>query len=548
MHGGPKDRKYSAKSLAILRATSLAMVLILAIYNILLHYDYGSRSPFYNNAAVYITVAAFILLSAAQYIFKPHTKLSLSINLFLYYILATLSTIFVTGDATATYIFWLIILIATNVVLNTKVLFCGIVYFAVTMMIFCALQPDIDSRLIVSVLAAAILTALAAAFISWLRSVDIVKYSLYEQVKNRERIQREQLSTVVNSINDAIISLGPNGAIRIYNAAALNLLDTNESLEGKRVDDVLHLYDRDGEPIRMSDIIRDLKKQTERDDLSHRFDSGQEIKLYISCSPVRGSYGNDKTPGVGDTILIMRDITKAKTLEEERDEFISVVSHELRTPVTIAEGTLGNLQFLLEKGGDPKSLSSALDSAHEQILYLSGMINDLSTISRAERGVGMEPEMIDVREFMEGMYNKYQSVARNKKLRLDLNLSPRLGQIKTSRMALEEIMQNIVENALKYTQEGSITMIARQDKSDVQFAVRDSGIGVSKSDQKHIFAKFWRSEDYRTRETSGTGLGLHITQQLARLIGTNIELKSRLNHGSEFSFRLSVKKIDKPTV
>ena len=85
-------------------------------------------------------------------------------------------------------------------------------------------------------------------------------------------------------------------------------------------------------------------------------------------------------------VLLLRDITKEKSLEEERDEFISVVSHELRTPIAIAEGNISNAKFVAEKSGDLSQIKTTLNQAHEQITFLSGLINDLATLSRAERG------------------------------------------------------------------------------------------------------------------------------------------------------------------
>ena len=110
-------------------------------------------------------------------------------------------------------------------------------------------------------------------------------------------------------------------------------------------------------------------------------------------------------------------------------------------------------------------------------------------------------------------------------------------------------MQNLITNSLKYTREGGVTISVKFakdsgkiNKNKVEFIVKDTGIGISISDQKHVFERFWRSEDYRTRETGGTGLGLHIVEQLARKIGTRLQLKSRINHGSEFSFSLPLLK------
>jgi signal transduction histidine kinase len=166
------------------------------------------------------------------------------------------------------------------------------------------------------------------------------------------------------------------------------------------------------------------------------------------------------------------------------------------------------------------------------------MVNDLGTLSRAERGVGDTAEEIDIQELMNELYNRYSPRASEAGLTLNLDVKPRVGKAFTSRLYLEEVIQNFITNAIKYTREGSVTLQAKRTKDGIHFAVKDTGIGISKSDLKHISEKFWRSEDYRTRETSGTGLGLYVVQKLAKKLHIKIDIDSRLNHGSTFSFTL----------
>ncbi len=264
------------------------------------------------------------------------------------------------------------------------------------------------------------------------------------------------------------------------------------------------------------------------------------MRLELTYAPIRGSYSAADPSGTSQGfILIARDITRVKSLEEERDEFISVVSHELRTPVTVAEGTISNAQLMLERGSnDRRMLEESLNEAHEQVIYLAKMVNDLSTLSRAERGVAAETEKIDVAEMAHDLYNEYHPEAEKAGLHFNLELSPKPGHVDVSRLYLHELLQNFITNAIKYTREGDVTLSVKRKGDRLHFAVKDTGIGISKSDQAKVFDKFYRSEDYRTRETSGTGLGLYVTRKLAKKIGTTIELKSRLNHGSVFGFEL----------
>ena len=216
-----------------------------------------------------------------------------------------------------------------------------------------------------------------------------------------------------------------------------------------------------------------------------------------------------------------------------------MVSHELRTPLTAAEGALSNIQLMLHRRDMPQhTLKDHLDAAHEQVVFLAKMVNDLSTLAQAERGAADMPELLNVRALMDDLYHQYHPQATNRQLTLTLETSPRLGHVVASSLYVRELIQNLLSNALKYTKEGEIHLSARKKGNRIIIAVRDTGIGISKSDQAHILERFWRSEDYRTRETGGTGLGLYIAAKLARKLGTRIEFTSQLNHGSTFFFAL----------
>ena len=350
--------------------------------------------------------------------------------------------------------------------------------------------------------------------------------------------------TIVNNLADAIISVDKSGVIQLYNAATLNLLDTNSELAGKKLDTVLHVNDGDKKPVKFSQQLRRARGVQTRDDLRSTI-SGETIRLSVVYSPIRSANSTQASTNDG-YIVILRDITKQKSLEEERDEFISVVSHELRTPITIAEGSLSNVQLMMKRPEIPQTtLQNGVDLAHDQILFLAKMVNDLSTLSRAERGIADAPEIIKVSEMINELYAEYAPQAHAKSLGFDLDLDPKLGTVNESPLYLKELLQNFVTNAIKYTQKGNVAVSVKRAGDKLTFAVKDSGIGISRSDQQHLYQKFWRSEDYRTRETGGTGLGLYVSQKLARKLNTTIELKSRLNHGSTFSFTIPTAPPDK---
>lgn len=363
--------------------------------------------------------------------------------------------------------------------------------------------------------------------------------------KTNNSLQRDRTMTIINNLADAVLSTDENGVIQVYNAASMVLLDTNVSLSGRRINSVLPLTDQNDKKV---DILKELQSTTTvttRDDLNFIIEKDDKIRLELTYTPISHIYSSSaKTTNNKDGyVIILRDVTKAKTLEEEKDEFISVVSHELRTPITIAEGTISNVQEMMHHPDMTNEMfSDAVKVAHDQIVFLASMVNDLSTLSRAERGVADTAEYIDVKELANKLHTKYADEAKENKLRLDLDMSAKLDGVCTSRLYLEEMLQNFITNAIKYTHKGSVTLIFKQKDKTITFAVKDTGIGISKAEQSKVFDKFYRSEDYRTRETSGTGLGLNVAAKLAEKINTKIIVNSRLNFGSTFSFTLPVAK------
>lgn len=347
------------------------------------------------------------------------------------------------------------------------------------------------------------------------------------------QLEHQRLTSLINSMADAVIAVDQQAKIVLYNGAALNIFDVNTIRVGSRLGHLFKPFDKDNQPYDITAMVKDTKLPITSRDLRLRYADGSEIYIYLSVAPVHLGYGEKGQLGF---VLLLRDITREKSLEEERDEFISVVSHELRTPIAIAEGNISNAEYIAEKTGDMTAIKKALRRSHNQVIFLADMINDLSTLSRAERGkLKVEIAPINVHELLNELSTNYSPEASAKGLALKIELDPRLELLYSSKLYVREILQNFITNAIKYTPKGNVTIQATAQPKGVLFAVEDSGIGISKADQDQVFDKFFRSEDYRTRQANGTGLGLYVTMKLTRLIHAEIELKSELNKGSTFT-------------
>lgn len=523
----------------IIRYSMIATPVALLLYGFLVMFRVVNSSHFICDRHLYILLSIWIVVAAYHYLFPTMTKRKAALLITAYHVLATVYILIVSGFAIPLLVVWILLMLATYSYFGKRgceLSIAGLIIAVLVDILFHTTNASIIVVDLVSLLAVAF-AGIGVVSITHAKTVDA---SELERSKELENLQRDRIMTIVNNLADAIISTNENGSITVYNAATLALLDTNQTLDNQPIGTIVKLLDSDKKPFDITAALHDTKTVTTRDDLFLPIGDDESLRFEVILSPIHSSAGDNQTNGY---VIIMRDITKAKSLEEERDEFISVVSHELRTPITIAEGSVSNLQLMNERGILTKDKTAAvIKSTHDQILFLASMVNDLSTLSRAERGAADNPEPIDVRAMVNDLYNQYLPESKDRGLHFNLDTAGKLGTVLASRLYLQELIQNFITNALKYTKEGSVTFEAKRKGDTVEFTVRDTGIGMAKSDQAKIFDKFYRAEDYRTRETNGTGLGLYVSAKLAKKLGTKIELSSRLNHGSSFSFSLPVEK------
>jgi PAS domain S-box-containing protein len=395
-----------------------------------------------------------------------------------------------------------------------------------------SLQPtDIPRTLLIKLLTLAIIGVLAERLTHAERQERFFAMESNQEVE----AERQRLMALINSLADAAVAVNSKGAITLYNGATLDLLNTNQSLMGKLLAESLPLIDGSDVTTNIMTIAAKTRGNQKRDDLIFLTKEGTRVNLDISIAPIYTNQGGKQYDN--GYVMIMRDITKDKTLEQQRDEFISVASHELRTPLAIAEANISTAMLPSFGKIDPKA-KGLLEQAHQNIVFLGDLIKDLTTLSRIEQGnLSVDMKLIEPAELLDQLARDYRSEIETKGLELDVVASHKLVPVLTSEYRVHEILQNFITNAIKYTQKGTITLSAEpaaDDPNSVLFSVKDSGIGIASTDKKHLFTKFFRSEDYRTRQTGGTGLGLYITKSLAERLNAKIWYDSKLNKGSTF--------------
>ncbi len=445
-----------------------------------------------------------------------------------------LSLVFITGGLSSPYypFFFLLIIAVIASYGIAGFAFSLSAQVAITLMLLrvgtTPLPSDRNFQFIIKIVFLIVFSLVAEQSVRSRDEEHLLETRFTRQIEN----ERQRLLSLINSLSSAVIAVDDRGKVYLYNGAALELLNTNRDIAGESINQLMPVYDELENRANLMHMIENQDRAVSRQDLTLKANDGSKMVLDLTVSPVHiVGYGRDTWGGY---MAVFRDITKQKSLDEQRDEFISVTSHELRTPLAIAEANLSTALLPGYSHIDPKA-KELVNQAHENIVFLAELIQDLTTLSRAERGdLRLKEEIVDTTDLVKQLVRDYTFQAQAKKLQLHAEFGPDLGNVVTSEHELHEILQNFLTNAIKYTPKGAVTIHAKRTKDGTEIAVSDQGIGISAGDKAKIFSKFYRSEDYRTRQTGGTGLGLYITHKLAEKLGATITFTSKLNHGSTF--------------
>jgi two-component system phosphate regulon sensor histidine kinase PhoR len=238
-------------------------------------------------------------------------------------------------------------------------------------------------------------------------------------------------------------------------------------------------------------------------------------------------------------VAVFHDISDLKRLEKVRRDFVANVSHELRTPVTVIKGYA---ETLLSGAltTDPERAIGFLEKIHRHAERLASLVGDLLILSELEAGEKpLQPEQVAIEEAVAHACTLLEEKARNKKIYIDRRGIEGAPPVLADRGKLEQVMVNLLDNALKYTPEnGSITISAHEADGMVVIAVTDTGIGIPPNDLPRIFERFYRVDAARSREQGGTGLGLAIVKHIIQQHGGSVAVESTPGKGSMFTVSL----------
>lgn len=337
---------------------------------------------------------------------------------------------------------------------------------------------------------------------------------------NTERLElnteNARLSTVLEQLTDGVLIADENGLIQFANPAVQRLFDTSE-VTGRSIAEVIRNHQL-VDAWRRCQLTREL--QSESVELPAR-------RQFIQLIAIPDSHA-------GGSLLLAQDLTRVRRLETVRRDFISNVSHELRTPLA----SLKALTETLQNGAlsDPAAGPRFLGRISTEVDALTQMAQELLDLSRIESGqVELNLAPLAPKSLITSAADRMKMQAERASLKLTVNCAENLPPIRADKLRLEQVLVNLIHNAVKFTKPGGeITLGAEPVTGGVRFAVRDSGIGIPTESLSRIFERFYRVEKSRTG--SGTGLGLSISKHIIEAHGGMIWAESREGSGSIFYF------------
>ncbi len=224
--------------------------------------------------------------------------------------------------------------------------------------------------------------------------------------------------------------------------------------------------------------------------------------------------------------------------DRTRNEFVANASHELKTP--LATMKLLSETILYQDNPDPALMKEFFGDINHEVDRLTRIVSELLKLVQEDASAGgLNFETLRLDALVEGVCGRLETLAQNKNITLITDLAP--VEMQGDSMRLEQIVVNLVENAIKYTDEGSVSVSVSDEGEWAVFTVKDTGIGIPEESIEHLFERFYRVDKARSRSTGGTGLGLSITEKLINLHGGSIEVRSKLGEGSTFTVQLPVK-------
>jgi two-component system phosphate regulon sensor histidine kinase PhoR len=334
------------------------------------------------------------------------------------------------------------------------------------------------------------------------------------------RGEGRKLRAIINGMSEGV-ALVQDGVISVANPAFARLVGLGSDAEGRAIRDAVRVP-AVGDAIESSLATR----------------SAISREVLIAGRALVATIDPLGEPPAKQAVVVLIDVTEPKRLERLRREFVANASHELRTPVAAIVGVAETLAA--GAADDPEARSSFLEILMRHAQRLSRLTSDLLDIARLEAGYKPRVEVVEVERAVDGVLGTLQVKAEPKSITLEKK-QPMEQRVSAERAAVEQIITNLVDNAIKYTPAGGRVSVRAETRAGrVRVIVEDTGPGIPKEHHARLFERFYRVDDARSRDLGGTGLGLAIVKHLALANGGDIAVESEVGKGSRFIISLPV--------
>ena len=351
-----------------------------------------------------------------------------------------------------------------------------------------------------------------------------------EEARGKAEEEKEKTLAIITNFTDGLLVFDEKGSLSLINPSAEDFFDVkSRDIVGRSILELSTFPTLTS----LAALFGEEIKGVFRKELPIK----ENLTLEVSTVPMVS--GEEKL----GTLVVLHDITREKTIEKMKTEFVSLAAHQLRTPLSAIKWTL---RMLLDGdlGKITKEQNDFLEKTYRSNERMIVLINDLLDVTRIEEGRYLyKPVLTDIEPIVQFVTNSYEEEIEKKKIKFEFKKpEEKLPKIKLDVEKIRLAIDNLLDNAIRYTPTyGKIMVILKHRKGGIEFSVKDTGVGIPKDQQGRVFTKFFRGANVMRMATEGTGLGLFITKNIIEAHGGKIWFESEEGKGATFYFAIPIK-------
>lgn len=351
----------------------------------------------------------------------------------------------------------------------------------------------------------------------------------FKRLENESHVVR----AIIDAMAEGVVAVDGEGRITLINRAMVRLAGHPDAKVHDYIDDC----------ISTPELLQSIEEAQNGQGVNREMavEMPKEATLLVNAVPLSVN---------GSALMVVHDTTELHRLHQVRRDFVANVSHELRNPVATIQAAAETLSEIREDAADSPDETRLLATIERQTFRMANLVRDLLDLARIEGGeFAVDPQSIDIEDFLSQIVSSFEMTAEGKTLSLSLNIAADFPPCTCDPAALQTVVTNLLDNAVKYTSPGdSVTVRAGRERYDTVFIeISDTGPGIGPDHLPRIFERFYRVDNGRSRELGGTGLGLSIVKHLMSAMGGKVSVTSTPGQGSTFRITLPSCQSSTPT-